>query len=118
MRVLVFDPNVDFARRAVEFIRENVRNAQAEMASNVFVLRHCLREQGPWDFVVADVAAAGFMGDVIDELKSLACPVVVWSTLEDTVYSERDTLNKFRLIKKPKTPDQLSTAIHNMVETA
>jgi len=118
MRILVFDPNVDFALRAVGFIRENVRNAQAETASNIFVLRHCLRELGPWDFVVADIAAAGFMGEVVEELKAVRCPVIVWSTLEDTAYSERDIVNKFRMLQKPKTPDQLSTALHTMVGTA
>jgi hypothetical protein len=118
MRILVFDSNVDFALRAVEFIRENVRNTRAETASNIFVLRHCLRELGPWDFVVADIAAAGFMGEVVEELKAVSCPVILWSTLEATAYSERDITNKFRMLQKPKTPDQLSTAFSAMVGTA
>lgn len=118
MRVLVFDPNVDFALRAVEFIKTHVKDAHADMASNVFVLRHRLKEGGPWDFVVADVAAAGFMGDVITELKSLNCPVIIWSTLEDSVYTTQETINKFKLVKKPKTPDQLSMTLNNLVETA
>jgi len=118
MRVLVFDSNVDFALRAVEFIKTHVKHAYADMASNVFVLRHRLKEGGPWDFVVADVAAAGFMDDVLAELKSADCPVILWSTLEDSVYTTQETMNKFKLVKKPKTPDQLSTTISNLVETA
>lgn len=115
MRVLVFDPNVDFARRAVGFIHENVKNSHADLASNLFVLRKRLRE-GEWDFVLADVAAAGFMGDVIDELNDLKCPVVVWSTLaEDGCVC---LLNKFKLIRKPINTIELSSTLHNLVEVS
>ena len=115
MRVLVFDPNVDFARRAVGFIHENVKNAYADMASNVFVLRKRLRE-GKWDFVLADVAAAGFMSDVINELKELDCPVVVWSTLVEDDCDH--LLDKFKIVRKPINTIELSSTLHNLVEVS
>jgi hypothetical protein len=117
MKVLVFDPNVDFARRAVEFLRENVRDTKADLASNVFVLRKRLQED-TWDFVLADVTAAGFMGEVIDELKSVRCPVVVWSTLTDSVYADRQILDKFKLVRKPITSLEMSRTLNTLVETA
>jgi len=117
MRVLVFDPNVDFARRVVGFIRENVKNVQADMASNLFVLRKRLRE-GVWDFVLADVAAAGFMRDVINELNGLQCPVIIWSTLLNTENDGQRLLDKFRIVVKPVTSLELSSVLHSLVETA
>lgn len=117
MRVLVFDPNVDFARRAVGFIHENVKNAHADLASNLFVLRKRLRE-GKWDFVLADVAAAGFMSDVISELNGLQCPVVVWSTLSNAGNSGQCFLDKFKIVPKPTDSFELSSALHDLVETA
>jgi len=117
MKVLVFDSNIDFARRAVEFLRENVRDVTADLASNLFVLRKRLQED-TWDFVLADVTAAGFMGDVIDELKSLQCPVVVWSTLTDSIYADKHILEKFKLVRKPVTAGEMSRMFSTLVETA
>lgn len=117
MKVLVFDSNIDFARRAVEFLRENVRDVTADLASNLFVLRMRLQED-TWDFVLADVTAVGFMSDVIDELKSLQCPVVVWSTLTDSIYADKHILEKFKLVRKPVTASEMSRMFNTLVETA
>ena len=110
MKILVFDANLSFAREAVNFIESTVKGAQADMASNIFILRKRLRDE-EWDFVLADVAAAMSMEDVIDELNKLSCPVIVWSTLTDTLSHRKGVVDKFKLIGKPKTEEQFSKAL-------
>jgi len=131
MNVLVFDANVDFARRAVNFIESNIRGARADLASNVFILRRRLKNS-QWDFVLADIAATASMQDVLTELQSLQCPVILWSTLRPAAEccqvaevpgrtraeDHRSVLTKFRILDKPKTITELSNAVHNLVETA
>jgi hypothetical protein len=114
MNVLVFDANVSFAREAVNFIEDRVKGAKADMASNIFILRQRLRDRN-WDFVLADVAAAMSMEAVIDELNKLDCPVIVWSTLTDTLSQRKGIVDKFKLIGKPKTEEQFSKALGDLV---
>ena len=116
MQVLVFDPNVSFARQAVAFIAENVRDAQADLANNLFILRKRIREQ-QWDFVLADVAAAGSTSAILDELSKLKCPVLLWSTM-NTEIERSECLDQFRRAKKPRSMNEISTAIRSLVETA
>jgi hypothetical protein len=115
MKVLIFDPNVAFARQAVDFIVENVRDASADLASNLFVLRKRLRDQ-EWDFVLADVAAAGSMSAVLTELGKVQCPVIMWSTLNGELTSCSECPSKFKFSKKPKTMGEISTVIRTLVE--
>jgi hypothetical protein len=116
MQVLVFDPNVSFARQAVAFITTNVREAHADMANNLFVLRKRLRDKR-WDFVLADVAAAGSTAEVLDELSRLKCPVLLWSTMN--IEMERtECLDQFRRAKKPRSMPEISLAIRDLVGTA
>jgi hypothetical protein len=115
MRVLVFDSNVSFARQAVTFIAENVRDASADLASNLFVLRKRLREQD-WDFVLADVAATGCMTAVLEELGRVQCPVILWSTLNGELSSHGECIEQFKLARKPKTPNEISSVIRTLVE--
>jgi len=115
MKVLVFDPNVAFARQAVNFIVDNVRDASADLASNLFVLRKRLRDE-EWDFVLADVAAAGSMAAVLDELSRLNCPVIMWSALNGEMASSADCPPKFQFSKKPKTPNEISVVIRTLVD--
>jgi hypothetical protein len=115
MKVLVFDPNVAFARQAVDFIGENVRDASAALASNLFILRKRLRDE-EWDFVLADVAAAGSMAAVLNELSQLSCPVIMWSTLNGELTSNSDCSVKFKFSKKPRTMGEISSVIRTLVE--
>jgi len=110
MRILVFDANISFAREAMNFIEDKVSGAKAEMASNIFILRERL-QSGEWDVILADVAAAMDMEGVLKELDKADCPVIVWSTLNDTLAQRKDVFHKFQLINKPKTTEQFDRAM-------
>lgn len=114
MNVLVFDANLSFAREAVNFITERVHGADADMAENIFILRQRLKER-KWDWILADVAAAMSIDSVLDELMKYqdenGCPVVLWSTLTDTLAQRKGVLDKFRLIGKPTTEGEFNKAL-------
>ena len=114
MNVLVFDANLSFAREAVNFITERVEGANADMAENIFILRHRLKEK-KWDWILADVAAAMSIDAVIDELMQYQeenkCPVVLWSTLTDTFAQRKGVVDKFQLVGKPTTEGEFKQAL-------
>lgn len=113
MNILVFDANLSFAREAVNFIAERVKDADADMAENIFILRQRLKER-KWDWILADVAAAMSIDSVLDELmeyqEKTGCPVVLWSTLTDTLAQRKGIVDKFRLIGKPTTEGEFDKA--------
>jgi hypothetical protein len=117
MNVLVFDANVSFARQAVKFILGRVKGADADMAENIFILRQRLKER-KWDWILADVAAAMSIDSVLDELMEYQeknrCPVVLWSTLTDTLAQRKGVVDKFQLIGKPTTEGEFNKALERV----
>ena len=114
MNILVFDANLSFAREAVNFVTERVQGAEADMAENIFILRQRLKER-KWDWILADVAAAMSIDSVLEELMKYQeenkCPVILWSTLTNTLTQRKGVVDKFRLIGKPTTEGEFSKAI-------
>lgn len=111
MNILVFDANLSFAREAVNFITERVKGADADMAENIYVLKQRLKER-QWNWILADVAAAMSIDNVLDELMEYqdktGCPVVLWSTLTDTLAQRKGVVDKFKLIGKPTTEGEFA----------
>lgn len=109
MRILIIDSNLVFAKKVGEFLETHVRNAEADYATTVPVMRRRLKEN-KYDFIIADIINAFDVMGLHEALEDVDVPMIVWSVLNrpselQEKFHCRLYLNK--IFVKPQTDEDL-----------
>jgi len=103
--ILIVDTNRVFAKSVKDVLENNVINAKAHVATNVWEVKRRLGEN-TYDLVLADLSVALDSDDILDELKKKDVTVIQWSAIQISESS--------KLWRKPVTTTQLKDLVSSL----
>jgi hypothetical protein len=110
MRILIIDSNLVFAKKVGEFLETHVRDAVADYATTVPILKLRLKTN-TYDFLIADVVNAFDCEGLHEALEHVEIPMIVWSVLKRPSELQNRFYRKLasRVFVKPQTHEDLQT---------
>jgi hypothetical protein len=110
MRILIIDSNLVFVKKVGEFLETHVRDAVADYATTVPILKLRLKTN-TYDFLIADVVNAFDCEGLHEALEHVEIPMIVWSVLKRPSELQNRFYRKLasRVFVKPQTHEDLQT---------
>lgn len=103
--VLIVDTNRVFAKSVKRVLEDNVIDASAHVATNIWEVKRRLSEN-QYDLVLADLTVALDSDDILEELKKKDVTVIQWSAIQVSENS--------KLWRKPITTTQLKDLVSSL----
>lgn len=103
--ILVVDTNKVFARAVKNVLENNLVNATAHIATNIWEVKRRL-EENTYHLILADLSVAMDSDDMLDEFKKKDVTVIRWSAVQVSSDSQ--------LWNKPVTSTQLKDLVQSL----
>ena len=115
MRVLIVDSNIVFAKKVGSFLRGLIEKIEIEYATNVPILQRRLRKNH-FDFIIADVMSAFDADGMINTLRMVETPTIVWAVVNSgkEIYEIFSNNNSKRVLPKPASEEAIVQTVSSI----
>lgn len=112
MRILVVDSNIVYAKKVKDWLIENVKDMQVDIAWNAQVMHKRLSDK-KYDLIIADIISTFDSKTVSEELQKVTIPQIIWAVIQNG-NALKDILDK-KIIHKPSCDAEFTQALAEIV---